>query len=153
MRGAWTGDTLRLAGAGRDGGELVLEMSLEPSTFDGEPSVRISVAPEARDDGALIDDLHEAMRRDPATGLYGREYFIEKLGEKAAKPAAAGVRALALIRPDGFGDVVEVVGPHRERTDPDRDGVDAQGHGPAQRPLRSFRGDDPGGAAGTRQPS
>jgi diguanylate cyclase (GGDEF)-like protein/PAS domain S-box-containing protein len=111
MRGAWTGDTLRLAGAGRDGGELVLEMSLEPSTFDGEPSVRISVAPEARDDGALIDDLHEAMRRDPATGLYGREYFIEKLGEKAAKPAAAGVRALALIRPDGFGDVVEVVGP------------------------------------------
>jgi diguanylate cyclase (GGDEF)-like protein/PAS domain S-box-containing protein len=111
MRGQWPGDMLRLAGIDRTGGELAVEMSLEPSSFDGEPSVRISVAPESNDDDALIEDLHDAVRRDPSTGLFGRQFLLERLTEKVAVPPSGGVRALAIIRPDGFGDVVEVVGP------------------------------------------
>ena len=111
VRDQWPGDALRLSGLDAEQNELALEMSLEPSTFDEEPSVSISVTPEAKEDGDPIGDLHEAVRRDPATGLYGRQFLIEQLSEAIAEPLPGGVRALALIRPDGFGDIVEVVGP------------------------------------------
>jgi diguanylate cyclase (GGDEF)-like protein/PAS domain S-box-containing protein len=110
-RNQWRGDALRVAGVDPNGKAFPLEMTLKPSSFDGEPCVRISVAPTSTEDGALLDDLHEAVRRDPETGLFGRQYFLEKLAERIAAQPSAGVRALALIRPDGFGDVVEVVGP------------------------------------------
>jgi diguanylate cyclase (GGDEF)-like protein len=111
MRGRWPGDALRLTGLGQDARPVALEMTLEPSTFDHEPSVRISVAREGGSDGELIDDLNEAVKRDPATGLYGRLHFLDRLAATVAEPPTAGVRAVALIRPDGFGDIVGVVGP------------------------------------------
>ena len=112
MRGRWPGDALRLTGVDQAERPVVLEVTLEPSTFDHEPSVRMSVATEAGgDDAELIDDLHQAVQRDSETGLYGRQYFLERLGAAVAKPPAGGVRAVALIRPDSFGDIVSVVGP------------------------------------------
>ena len=54
MRGRWPGDALRLTGLGQDARPVALEMTLEPSTFDHEPSVRISVAREGGSDGELM---------------------------------------------------------------------------------------------------
>jgi diguanylate cyclase (GGDEF)-like protein len=48
---------------------------------------------------------------DPITGLYHRRRFVELLTERLTAPPRSGVRALAYIRPDKFGEIEDEVGP------------------------------------------
>lgn len=109
-QGRWPGDSLRCTGLDPSGRELSLELNLEPSQFEGEPCIRISILPTVADDGRLIQELREAVNRDPGTGLFTRHYLIEQLQEALDEPLKGGLRGLAIIRPDAFGRVVESVG-------------------------------------------
>jgi len=109
-QGRWPGDALRCAGLDASGRELSLELNLEPSQFEGEPCIRISIQPTVSDDSRLLQELREAVNRDPGTGLFTRQYLIERLREALEEPLKGGLRGLAIIRPDAFGRVVQSVG-------------------------------------------
>ena len=109
-QGRWPTDPLRCTGVDINNSQLSLELNLEQAQFEGEPCVRISIAPTTRDDGPLLKELREAVNRDPATGLFTRKYLIERLEDALAQPLKGGLRGLAIIRPDAFGNVVETVG-------------------------------------------
>lgn len=109
-QGRWPADPLRCTGLDVNDSQLSLELNLEQAQFEGEPCVRISIAPTARDDGPLLQELREAMNRDPATGLFTRKYLIDRLEDALAQPLKGGLRGLAIIRPDAFANVVETVG-------------------------------------------
>ncbi len=110
MQGRWPGDALRCTGVDGTGRELSLELTLEPSQFEGEPCIRISIQPTVADDNRLMQELREAVNRDPATGLFTRRYLVDRLKEAVEEPLKGGLRGLAVIRPDAFGRVVESVG-------------------------------------------
>jgi len=110
IQGRWPGDALRCTGVDSNGNQIALELNLEQAQFEGEPCVRISIVPTAREDGRLLMELREAVNRDPATGLFTRQYLIERLTDALAEPLRGGMRGLAIIRPDAFGHVVETVG-------------------------------------------
>jgi diguanylate cyclase (GGDEF)-like protein len=63
-----------------------------------------------KDGGEVERRLEEAMQCDPATGFLYRRFFVEKLRERLAQPAKAGVRFLAYIEPDKYEAVLEDVG-------------------------------------------
>lgn len=109
-QGRWPGDTLRCTGVDPSGRELSLDLNLEPSLFEGEPCIRICIHPTVADDSRLIQELREAVNRDPSTGLFTRPYLIDKLRESLHEPLKGGLRGLAVIRPDAFSRVVESVG-------------------------------------------
>lgn len=110
MQGRWPDNPLRCTGMDAHNKQLSLELNLEQAQFEGEPCVRISIVPTARDDSQLLQELREAINRDSGTGLFTRKYLIERLEEAIQKPLKGGQRGLAVIRPDGFGNVVETVG-------------------------------------------
>lgn len=110
IQGRWPGDVLRCTGLDSGGNELSVELNLEQAQFEGEPCVRISIVPTARDDSRLLQELREAVNRDPSTGFFTRKYLLERLGDAIAEPLKGGLRGLAIIRPDAFGHVVESVG-------------------------------------------
>jgi len=110
VQGRWPGDVLRCTGLDSSGNELSVELNLEQAQFEGEPCVRISIVPTARDDSRLLQELREAVNRDPSTGFFTRKYLLEQLGDAIAEPLKGGLRGLAIIRPDAFGHVVESVG-------------------------------------------
>jgi diguanylate cyclase (GGDEF)-like protein len=110
MHDRWPGDPLRCAGLDRNGQQLSLELNLELSQVEDEPCVLVSIMPTSRDDSRLLHELREAVNRDPATGLFTRQYLIDKLQDALLEPLKGGVRALAIIRPDAFSHVVESVG-------------------------------------------
>lgn len=106
----WPGDSLRCAGMDRSGSLLDVELNLETAQFEGEPCIRISIVPTSRDDTLLLRELRDAVNRDPVTGLFTRQYLIESLQEAIKEPLKGGVRALAILRPDAFANIVESVG-------------------------------------------
>ncbi|MGB5542900.1 MAG: bifunctional diguanylate cyclase/phosphodiesterase [Gammaproteobacteria bacterium] len=110
-QGRWPGDALRCTGLDKEQRPLELQLLFEPAEFDQEPCVRISIAAGEREDGRLLQDLRDAVNKDPLTGFYSRQHFVTLLEESLAQPLRGGVRALAVIRPDAFGNLVEMVGP------------------------------------------
>jgi diguanylate cyclase (GGDEF)-like protein/PAS domain S-box-containing protein len=106
----WPGDPLRCAGVDRAGSRLDVELNLETVQSDGEACIRISIVPTSRDDTLLLRELRDAVNRDPVTGLFTRQYLLESLQERIREPLRGGVRALAILRPDSFANVVESVG-------------------------------------------
>jgi diguanylate cyclase (GGDEF)-like protein len=110
MQDRWPGDPLRCQGLDKDGQQLSLELNLELAQFENEPCVLVSILPAARDDSRLLKELREAINRDPVTGMFARHFLIDRLQEAIREPLKGGVRALAVIRPDGFDHVVESVG-------------------------------------------
>ncbi len=109
-RNQWSGDRLRVDGLSPDGEALGVELNLEPGSFDGEPAIRISIAPSPKDDTAVLEELQAARLRDPATGVYTRHHLLDLLQQRLTEPMAAGIRSLAVIRPDGFSNMEKTIG-------------------------------------------
>jgi len=110
LQGRWSDHTLRAAAQLADGSQIELEMVLSPGEFDGDPCVRMIVPARKRDDRQLASDLADAVRRDPTTGLLYRRPLLEAIADRMGTPPAAGVRYLAIIRPDKFATIEKNIG-------------------------------------------
>jgi multidomain signaling protein FimX len=111
QRGKWDAGALKAAGILADGSTESLKLELESTLFEGEPAAKVTIRREpqaAQEPAALIET---AVHTDPMTGLYHRRRFVEIISSRLESAPRGGVRALAFIRPDKFGDVEQEVGP------------------------------------------
>lgn len=131
LQGRWTDHVLKADARLPNSTILPLEFVLSLGEYDGDPSVRLIVPARKRDEQSLADELADAVRRDPSTGLLYRRPLLETITSRIATPARGGVRYLALVRPDKFAAlekevgaqaseqfIVELAGILREQTNP-----------------------------------
>jgi len=110
LNGRWSDHTLKLNAVLADGTLLPMELVLTLGEHDGEPCVRMVVPARSRDERAIADDLADAVRRDPPSGLLYRRPLLEAIAERLRTPAPGGVRYFALVKPDKFASVEQDVG-------------------------------------------
>jgi len=106
----WTDDVLQARAVTGDGTDLAVELELKKTEHDGEPAIRVSIAPSAPEGGETGEMVHRAITADPTTGLLARKHFVDALNARLAVPMESGVRVLAWVKPDRFGDVQSKVG-------------------------------------------
>ncbi len=109
-KGQWKSEALKVTALTADGSTLPLSLLLEAASFDGEPAVKLSV-PRQPAHSEPEDLVERAVHKDPMTGFYHRRRFLEVLTDRLDEPARGGVRAVAYIRPDKFGDIEDQIGP------------------------------------------
>jgi diguanylate cyclase (GGDEF)-like protein len=110
IQGRWSDHTLKVNAILADGTSLPIELVLALGEHDGEPCVRLVVPARPRDDRMLADDLADAVRRDPSTGLLYRRPLLESLTARLSTPAPGGVRYFALVKLDKFATIERDVG-------------------------------------------
>lgn len=110
-KGQWDGDKLKVSALRSDGSTFAVKLELERSVFDGEPAVKLSVRREVDTPKAPEDLVARAVYRDPTTGFYHRQRFIELLTDRLDDRAQGGARALAYLRLDKFREIEEDIGP------------------------------------------
>lgn len=110
LQGRWSDHVLSADALRAEGGSSPIEIVLSVGQFEGEPCVRLIVPATRRDEHQLADDLADAVRRDPATGMLHRRALIEAMRERIATPAPGGVRYLVQVRLDKFATIERDVG-------------------------------------------
>jgi multidomain signaling protein FimX len=109
-QGRWSDHPLKVNALLADGTQLPLDLVLTPGEFENDPCVRIMVPAKKRDEKQLTTDLTDAVKRDATTGLLTRKPLLEAIGVRIGAAPAAGVRFMALIRPDKFAELEKDVG-------------------------------------------
>ncbi len=109
-QGRWSDHPLKVNGLLADASHLPLDLVLTPGEYDNDPCVRIMVPAQKRDDRQLTTELNDAVKRDTTTGLLLRRPLLDAIGVRIASPPAAGVRFMALVRPDKFAELEKDVG-------------------------------------------
>jgi diguanylate cyclase (GGDEF)-like protein/PAS domain S-box-containing protein len=107
LQGRWSDHTLRANALLPDDTIVPIEMTLALGLHEGEPCVRLVVPSRPRE---VVEKPVVAPRLEPAGGLMHRPELLEALGRRLAKPAAGGMRCLALIRIDKFAALEQAVG-------------------------------------------
>jgi len=94
-----------------DGVEFSGEMEFSPAQIDGEPCVQIIIRKEDADSEELERQLKLLSQKDQLTGLFNRQYSIEKL-EAVIADCETGKYTAALmeIHIDNFDDIKNSVG-------------------------------------------
>ncbi len=110
-KGQWNDETISVTATLRDGTTTNVSLRLEQTKYEGEPAVKLTVPQDAPRQAAPEELVAHAVSTDPATGFYHRRRFLELLAEKLESSPRGGLRALAYIRPDKFGDVEAEIGP------------------------------------------
>ncbi|HEX5420091.1 MAG TPA: EAL domain-containing protein [Gammaproteobacteria bacterium] len=111
LKGQWKQEAINVTAKLHDGSAASLKLRLESIEIDGEPAVKLEVPHEAPERAQPEDLVERAVHKDPVTGFYHRRRFLELLAEKLETNPRGGVRALAYIRPDKFGEIEDEVGP------------------------------------------
>jgi EAL domain-containing protein (putative c-di-GMP-specific phosphodiesterase class I)/GGDEF domain-containing protein/PAS domain-containing protein len=109
-QGRWSDHPLKVNALLADSTHLLLDLVLTPGEYDNDPCVRIMVPARKRDEKQLTTDLNDAVKRDATTGLLLRRPLLDAIGARIAAPPAAGVRFMALVRPDKFAELEKDVG-------------------------------------------
>jgi diguanylate cyclase (GGDEF)-like protein/PAS domain S-box-containing protein len=109
-QGRWSDHPLKVNALLADGSHLPVDLVLTPGEYENEPCVRIMVPARKRDEKQLTTDLSDAVKRDATTGLLLRRPLLETIGTRIAAPPAAGVRFMALVRPDKFAELEKDIG-------------------------------------------
>ena len=110
LQGRWHDHTLKLDAQLTNGTTLAVELVLALGEHDGEPCVQLIVPARQRDERRLAEELADAARRDPSTGLLYRVPLLQELGARLATAIPGGVRYLVLIRLDKFATIERDVG-------------------------------------------
>ena len=109
--GRWDSEPLKITAVAVDGSIVQLKVMLENAQFDEEDAIKLSVLgihSRVEEPEQLIE---QAVGLDPITGLYHRRRFVELLTDRLDTKPNSGVRAIAYIRPDKFGEIEKEVGP------------------------------------------
>ena len=109
-QGRWSDHPLKVNALLADGTQLPLDLVLTPGEYENEPCVRIMVPAKKRDEKQLTTDLSDVVKRDTTTGLLLRRPLLDAISVRIGAPPAAGVRFMALIRPDKFAELEKDVG-------------------------------------------
>jgi diguanylate cyclase (GGDEF)-like protein len=111
--GQWDNGTVRAEAIINDTTTVPLEIKLEPALYDGEPAVRLSVFRryDKPSEPTFESSIVQLPTADIATGFHQRQQFLELLTDKLDLRPQGGARALAIIRPDKFGEIEHDVGP------------------------------------------
>ena len=110
LQGRWNNHTLKADATLADGSVAPLELVLALGEYDGEPSVRLIVPVQKRDERALATELEAAVHCDQGTGLLMRRHLLHALQERLRTPVAGGVRYVVCVRPDRFADIERDLG-------------------------------------------
>ncbi len=109
-KGKWTDDVLHARADTGNEAELDVELELKKTEHDGEPAIKVSIAPAAPEGGETGEMVQRALTADPSTGLLARRHFVDALEARLGAPVESGVRVLAWVKPDRFADVQSRVG-------------------------------------------
>jgi multidomain signaling protein FimX len=110
LQGRWNTHPLNAEIRFADGSHRQFDLLLAMGEHEGEPSVQLVIASRKHEERKLEEDLADAVRRDPTTGLLYRMPLLNAVNERLASPARAGVRYFAVVKPDKFPSVERDVG-------------------------------------------
>ena len=106
LQGRWHDHALRANALLADGGVLPVEVSLALGESESEACVRLMVPSRARPP----EPAAVAAPHGEHGGFLRRAELLEALSRRLATPTPGGMRCLALVRLDRFGDLERVVG-------------------------------------------
>jgi PAS domain S-box-containing protein len=110
LQGRWSNHPLSAEIRFADGTHRQFDLVLALGEHDGEPCVQLIIASRKNDERKLEEDLADAVRRDPTTGLLYRVPLLAAVNAHLATPARGGVRYFAVVKPDKFATVERDVG-------------------------------------------
>ena len=97
-------------GVKTDSSEIKTHMQFCPATYDGEPCTQIILRID-KNNAELEEKLRAISCQDLLTGLFNRQYFLEKLDKAIIKATEKGIRcATFYIILDNFEEVKNTVG-------------------------------------------
>jgi multidomain signaling protein FimX len=109
-QGRWNDHSLKASVLISDGTSIPLELVLSLGERDGEACVRLIVSATKRDDRQLTEQLAEAVRRNPKTGLLYRQPLLETMLKRTEGALQGGSRYLLNIRPDEYAKLEQELG-------------------------------------------
>jgi PAS domain S-box-containing protein len=110
LQGRWSNHPISAAIRFADGTHRQFDLVLALGEHDGDPCVQLIIASRKDESHKLVEDLADAVRRDPATGLLYRMPLLMAVKERLAVPLSGGVRYFAVVKPDKFATVERDVG-------------------------------------------
>ncbi|HEY1900641.1 MAG TPA: EAL domain-containing protein [Steroidobacteraceae bacterium] len=110
LQGRWSNHPLSAAIRFADGTHHQFDLVLALGEHDGEPCVQLIVASHKHEENKLEEELADAVRRDPTTGLLYRMPMLQAVNEQLATAVRGGVRYFAVVKPDRFTTVERDVG-------------------------------------------
>jgi multidomain signaling protein FimX len=110
LQGRWSNHPLSVQIRFADGTHGQFDLMLALGEHDGDPSAQLIIASRKNDARKLEEDLADAVRRDPTTGLLYRTPMLIAVNERLATPVRGGVRYFAVVKPDRFATVTRDVG-------------------------------------------
>lgn len=99
---------IEVRGLRADNSEFKAVMEFTPATIEGEACTQIIIRSQANKE--LEKQLNFLSKQDLLTGLFNRQYLIEKLDEAISDATEQSNSALLYIELDKFGDIKENVG-------------------------------------------
>jgi multidomain signaling protein FimX len=110
LQGRWSNHPINAAIRSADGTHRQFDLVLALGEHEGEPCVQLIIASRKGESHKLVEDLADAVRRDPTTGLLYRVPLLMAVKERLATPLSGGVRYFAVVKPDKFATVERDVG-------------------------------------------
>jgi diguanylate cyclase (GGDEF)-like protein/PAS domain S-box-containing protein len=102
---------LECRGVTTDGKEFDAIFTFSPSTYDGEACTQIVIRQSGVDESELEEKLAEMSKVDQVTGLYNRNWFMERLDQAVSQAVTSGqLSAVIYGRIDDFEHHQTVVG-------------------------------------------
>jgi len=110
LQGRWSNHPISAAIRFADGTHRQFDLVLALGEHEGDPCVQLIIASHKGESHQLVEDLADAVRRDPTTGLLYRMPLLMAVKERLATPLSGGVRYFAVVKPDKFATVERDVG-------------------------------------------
>ena len=110
LQGRWSNHPISAAIRSADGTHRQFDLVLALGEHEGDPCVQLIIASRKGESHKLVEDLADAVRRDPTTGLLYRMPLLMAVKARLATPLSGGVRYFAVIKPDKFATVERDVG-------------------------------------------
>ena len=110
QKGKWNDDNLTIKCLHANGDAFSAVFSLEVVEYDGDPAVRLLVAPEKAEAKTPISLIEQAIQRDQATRFFNQQHFLAIAKQRLDIAPTGGVRAVAYLRPDRFSRARDEIG-------------------------------------------
>ena len=94
-----------------DGTKFDGEMEFSPANVEGEPCIQVIIRKQDVNTEALEEKLKELSQKDQLTGLYNRQYCLDRLEDTISECETEGSSAALMeIRLDNFDDIKSRIG-------------------------------------------